>query len=159
MKQLTLALLLSLAPAALNADTQPCLLDVAPEVIEATTKCGCDCGKATEEEIKDDRCCGLAELAVLDAAEAFDKTTVTITIRGEDITLEEWESINNYVSALSDTAMTIGAHAATWEFNRGERALDEWFNYLVGIEGIFLATKDGVATICGDAATVTLHLN
>ncbi len=107
MKRLTIALLLSIAPAAINAEHEACIADVAQVAVEADTKCG-TCDKA--EEIQDDRCCGLAELALIDAALAFDATSAIVTITGYNeatgqvMSVEGWNFVTELLPEIFDIA-------------------------------------------------------
>ena len=156
MKKLTLALLFSIAPAVIKAESKPCLLDIAPTIIEDANKCGsCD----RTEQIENERCCNLTELVLLDPVQAVEATTVTVTISGENITAEGWDFINNYVPAVYGLPTTIDAHVMNWVFERGDRSLAEWFTFLASVEAIFVAVQSTVIGTCTDAATVSLNLN
>ena len=157
MKNLTLALLLSCAPAALIADTQPCLLDVAPEIVEACNKCnnGCDRAENVDAQAPDK-----AVLKVLDNASAETAQQVTVSIANKAVDVDMWEKINQYGAAVYGEPASTDAQSVQWVFKRDEQPVAEWFALLSNVEAIFVAVRSTVVGTCGDDnVTVTIELN
>ncbi len=155
MKQLTLALLLSIAPAVINAESQPCLLDVAPAMIEAENKCG-SCDKS--EIVDDERCCNLAELVVLDAAQAYAANQVTITVSGETVSAEGWDFITRFVHAIYGDATVEENRTVTVSFERNDLSVAAWFNLLAEVENKFV-TVQGTISEHPDCTGAVVSLN
>ena len=118
MKRLTLSLLLSFAPAALNAN------DV--------TKCNNGCERA--EQVQDERCCGLAELVMVDALQAYEATGAFVTATKQSMSADGWNFVTELLTA------TFGAPAAqtdsslSFEFDRDAMNLVQWFETLAALE-------------------------
>lgn len=147
MKNLTIALLLSFAPAVLKADNQPCLPDVAPEIVAEYNKCsGCDKAEAIE-------------LKVVDNAQATDATRATVTISGENIPAEKWEKIQQYGRMIYGEPVVANEQTLRWVFDRNERSTEEWFAHLSNIEAAFVAVRSSVTSFCDtDPVSVTIEL-
>jgi hypothetical protein len=120
MKQLTLALLLSIAPAAINANE--------------TEKCG-NCDRTEQVATQnDDRCCGLPELLLIDAMEAYEATSATITATNQTMSADCWNFINELLTATFGTPTTQTVDTISFIFPRGTMDVFQWFETLATIE-------------------------
>jgi hypothetical protein len=107
MKQLTLALLLSIAPAAINANE--------------TEKCG-NCDRTEQVATQnDDRCCGLPELLL-------------ITATNQTMSADCWNFINELLTATFGTPTTQTVDTISFIFPRGTMDVFQWFETLATIE-------------------------
>lgn len=144
MKRLTIALLLSIAPAAINAEHEACITDAAPVAIEAETKCG-TCDKA--EEIQDDRCCGLAELALIDAALAHEATSAMVTITGYNDTTgavmsaEGWIFVTELLPEIFGAITNQTENSISFVLERSDMTTVAWFETLAIFEAKLLELK------------------
>ena len=121
MKRLTIALLLSLAPLAINANN-----------------CGsCDRSEELQTEqsqADDERCCNLAELVLLDAIQAYDATQVAVTIVNETLSTDEWNHVVNVAKAAYGSSVTADAQEINFVIERNDLSAAEWFEMLAEAE-------------------------
>lgn len=156
MKKLTIALLLSFAPAALKADNQQCLMEMASQTAEAHNKCnGCDRTESTNSQDTEN----LQEFKEFSSAQAAEKTRAIITISTENTSTEKWEKIQQYVGMIYGEATAVDEHTVCWELKREGRSTEEWLAHLSNIKAVFVAMRSTVANFCDtDPVTVTIEL-
>jgi hypothetical protein len=148
MKQLTLALLLSTAPAAINANE--------------TDKCNnCDRTEQVIAQAEDERCCGLAELTLFDAYSAYEATSATISTTAQNMSVNDW----NFLTALLTDTLGITPATQTdttisFVFERGNMNLFQWFETLAALEAKLVEVKSILANNPnGDGGTATIDLS
>jgi len=158
MKRLTLALLLSVAPAALNAEAEVCTQTAAPAA--DADKCGsCDRTEPVATQADDERCCGLAELAWIDAAEAYDATVITITESNQTMSADGWNFVTELLAATFGAPTTQTNNELSYTFQRGEMDIVQWFETLAEVEAKFLAVQSTIENnpnCVGGALNLTL---
>lgn len=120
MKKLTLTLLLSLTPIGITAG---CCDDRAGEL------------NNTEQ---DERCCGLAELALIDALEAYDANNAYIIVSGDLLSDDAWNTVVNEVSNIFGSPTAQAERSLTYVFNRGNQFVETWFLELAALESKFV---------------------
>ena len=137
MKQLTLALLFSIAPVAVSAHSY------------YTDK---------TEHIEGERCCGLPALVILDAVQAQEATQATITISGETVSVEGWAFISTLAQEVFGDVFVEENRTITVTFERSDLSIAAWITLLAQVEITFVtvqATIDQNLDCAG--AVVTLN--
>jgi hypothetical protein len=147
MKQLTLALLLSVAPAALANETDKCN--------------NCDKTEQVAVQADDERCCCLPELTLFDAVEAYEATSATVTATAQNMSINDWNFLTELLTDTFGIAPTTQTDITiSFDFPRGEMDAFQWFETLASLE-----TKLGeVQSILannpnGDGGSATIDLS
>lgn len=147
MKSLTIALLLSIAPVAIKADDVAQEAEITTITVETEKKCG-DCNRA--EILQDDRCCNLAELALIDATIAYEATSVSVTVSnvnettGETMSVEGWNFIGELLPSIFGEVTSQTDSSFSFVFERGDMTIFGWFETLAIVEAKLLELKSAV---------------
>lgn len=120
MKQLTLALLLSVAPATIVANDE--------------NKCGNSCDRTEQVTQQDERCCGLAELVMIDALQAYEATSGYITASKQTMSTDGWNFVTELLTSAFGTPATQTDESLSFAFARGDMDLFQWFETLAAVE-------------------------
>jgi hypothetical protein len=150
MKQLTLALLLSVAPAALNANE--------------TDKCNnCDKTEQVAVQKDDERCCCLPELTLFDAISAYEATSATVTATAQNMSINDWNFLTELLTDTFGIAPTTQTDTTiSFDFSRGDMDAFQWFEALASLETKLSEVQSILANNPngdGGSATIDLSLN